>query len=94
MNHHKLHAQMNSLGRRRQPFLWGITYDMERGFISPEPFDDSEVLWHVGDDGNHSHLEADRKPEMQIRRHIGIESYGAMFEIGRASCRERVFRAV
>lgn len=80
MNHQKLHAQMNFLGRSRQPFLWGISYDMERGFISTEPFNDSEVLWHVDDDGNHSRLEANRKPEMQICRHMGIESYGAMFD--------------
>lgn len=76
----ELQEQMNRLGRRRQPFVWAISYDMEDAIITADPLNDNEILWHVGTNGNFSHLTPDRMPQMQIWRNIGIERYSEMFD--------------
>ena len=55
-----LRDTLNRLGEARKPFLWGISYDMSRGFAVAEPASQSEILWQIGNAGN---IDASPGPE-------------------------------
>lgn len=76
----ELQEQMNRLGRKREPFVWAISYDMKEAFIVADSVKDDNILWHVGTKGNHCHLTPARIPELQICRLTDIKQYKVMFD--------------
>jgi len=51
-------GKMNEAGRKRVPFLFGIDFEMKKGFFSENPMNDQSVLFTVGNHANHSGLQA------------------------------------
>ena len=51
-------SKMNEAGRKRVPFLFGIDFEMKKGFFSENPMNDQSVLFTVGKYVNHPGLQA------------------------------------
>lgn len=74
---------MNRNGLERRPFLWGIRYDGECGFLVTDPLTQTEILWNVGGIGN-DHLvspETASPPKLRIVNAMSEERYKRMFSI-------------
>lgn len=75
-----LRAEMNRCGTERRPFLWGISYDLEKGFLVCDPMCQEEVMWHIGRYGNDAHITSSASaPVLQVRKPISRVFYAGMF---------------
>ena len=48
----EIERRMNEAGQRRQPFLFGVEFEMEGGFFIADPMSQQEVLFNVNGFGN------------------------------------------
>lgn len=48
----EIEKRMNEAGQRRQPFLFGVEFEMEEGFFLADPISQQEVLFNICDVGN------------------------------------------
>lgn len=77
-----LRSEMNRHGIERRPFLWGISYDLERGFLITDPSEQSEILWHVGPYGNDTRARKTAvAPRLEIESRIAPRRYSDMFAV-------------
>lgn len=74
---------MNRHGMARRPFLWGISYEGDKGFLITDPMRQNEVLWSVEGIGNEATAAAEQSamPRMDVGRVMSGESYGRMFDV-------------
>lgn len=75
----ELRERMNAMGRRRQPFLWGIDFMCERGFLLDDPYKESDILWNINGKGNYGDAAATPPPSMRILQAISRKEYRDMF---------------
>lgn len=74
-----LRAQMNSCGLARRPFLWCVSYDLEKGFLMTDPLGQDEILWSVGRHGNDFQRNRGDAPRLEVVRPLSPECYSGMF---------------
>lgn len=75
-----LRIEMNRLGISRKPFVWGVSYDMQHGFITDSYDNQKDMLWHIGAYGNDVGLPfPDVIPSLKIKATPGRDAYSAMF---------------
>lgn len=80
-----LRMEMNRLGTMGHPFLWGISYDMSRGFIFPDPLAQCDILWQTGDCGNAPAVPAgEASPRLETVCPVPRETYSEMFAVVKA----------
>jgi para-aminobenzoate synthetase component 1 len=48
----EIERKMNEAGQKRQPFLFGVEFEMERGFFLADPMSQQEVLFNIRGIGN------------------------------------------
>lgn len=79
----QLREEMNRNGLERRPFLWGVRYDGELGFLLTDPLGQTETLWHVAGCGNDRSCatESDVSPQLRIVRPPTGEEYREMFSV-------------
>lgn len=81
----RLRNDMNSLGRDGIPFVWGISFDLDRYFLLDDPMDRTGVMWHVNGTGNckddPGHYSGD--VSMSVRDRYDEGAYREMFHVVR-----------
>lgn len=71
---------MNRLGTDREPFLWGISYNLRKGFLIPRPLEQDDVLWQIGRHGNCHHIPKPRShPSLTVTGPTPPDRYARMF---------------
>ena len=86
----ELKKRMNDLGRSRTPFVWGVDYDLRRGFVVDNPHSpDCGILWEVRGRGNcpGSPQHAEEIPHMRVVAYPERFVYGRMFDTVMAGLR-------
>ena len=72
-------ALMNEYSKLGKPFLFGVDFEMERGFFIDEPLETDKVYWRIGDKGNFEKLKSlvsINKKEISLRRYpVCFEEY-------------------
>ncbi|MBK5195387.1 MAG: aminodeoxychorismate synthase component I [Proteiniphilum sp.] len=48
----EIERRMNEAGQKRQPFLFGVEFEMKRGFFLVDPMSQQEVLFNINGFGN------------------------------------------
>jgi para-aminobenzoate synthetase component 1 len=48
----EVQSLMNHYGAMRVPFLFGVDYELQKGFVITEPLQSSELLWEINGIGN------------------------------------------
>lgn len=77
-----LRSEMNRCGTERRPFLWGISYDLEKGFLICDPTQQDEILWRVGPHGNTTHIRIPTAaPTLAVKTPVPRDRYALMFSI-------------
>lgn len=59
--------EMNRCGAARRPFLFGVDFELRRGFFVEEPLSDRRLLFTVGDVTNDAGAVPDTHPTPQLR---------------------------
>lgn len=76
--------KMNEAGQRRSPFLFGVDFELRKGFFVENPMEDSSILFTVGQCANHSPLKAQNSAKAQMTKHPeSYSDYLAKFTIVR-----------
>lgn len=76
-----LREEMNRNGLARRPFLWGITYGQERGFLVTDALSQEEILWCVGAYGNSPDCGATAVPALRIKETMTETEYDEKFSV-------------
>lgn len=72
---------MDQAGRDRQPFLFGLTYELDEGFFVADPLAQQDVLFDLDGQGNAAGAVSDATP-VQFRTHPeSRERYRQRFEV-------------
>lgn len=70
---------MNEAGEAREPFLWGIDYEMSRAFFVSSPFAPGRnILWHIRGSGNCHDQSAGHVPQLTVVSPPSRGAYGKM----------------
>lgn len=74
-----LRAQMNSCGLARRPFLWCVSFNLEKGFLITDPLAQDEVLWRVGRHGSDLQGSRGAAPRLEVVEPVSPGCYSGMF---------------
>ena len=44
----EVRERMNQSGRRREPFLFGVDFELTKGFFVPSPLQQQDIFFEVG----------------------------------------------
>jgi len=73
---------MNEAGQKQIPFLFGVDFEMAKGFFYENPMDSQSVLFTVGKHSNHSKLQVDiDDPTLLKKIPEGYDDYLSKFQI-------------
>lgn len=76
----ELRSQMNSLGRRRIPFVWGINFDANKGFVKENILECDDILWEINGYGNcPGKTKAETVPTLDVTEAVAFSDYRSMF---------------
>lgn len=77
----ELQNRINRAAGDRQPFLFGINYEVTEGFFIENPLQQQEVLFNFNGVGNKgAQLVVDTPPSIEVSP-IGMEAYTEMFDV-------------
>lgn len=77
----ELRRQMNDLGRKRIPFIWGVDFDASNGFVRDDIRECREILWSVNGVGNiDAEDQCQPQPSLRIVEVTDIRDYRSMFD--------------
>lgn len=75
-----LRDEMNRLGIDGRPFLWCVSYNLDKCFLIEYPEKQDRILWQIGNSGNASGEEkTPGKPFLRIKKAPDRNCYGSMF---------------
>ena len=82
-----LRQAMNELGASSVPFLWGVDYELSKGFLIQKPLETTSLLWNIKGVGNDSalrntgrkiNLREETPPEPEYREKFATVRQGLM----------------
>ncbi|MDE6164992.1 MAG: hypothetical protein K2F62_05260, partial [Muribaculaceae bacterium] len=82
-----LRQAMNELGASLVPFLWGVDYELSKGFLIQKPLETTSLLWNIKGVGNDSalrnigrkiNLREETPPEPEYREQFATVRHGLM----------------
>ena len=74
--------KMNEAGRNRTPFLFGVDFEMTKGFFFERPMEQNSVLFSLEGYSNHSEIEQDNSVlPWLIKKPESYENYFSKFQI-------------
>jgi para-aminobenzoate synthetase component 1 len=78
-----LHAKMNELGSRLEPFVFAVDYNMQRCLFFENPLDCTEIRWATeeANNGTTDLSEDDTLPRLEIKRRLSFDEYAHKFDI-------------
>lgn len=71
---------MNEAGKRREPFLFGLEFEMESGFFIADPMSQQDILFDVNGAGNLTRHPEDPPPYQFTRHPEPFETYSQRFD--------------
>lgn len=77
----ELRERMNLHCKAGLPFVWGIDYEMRKGFFLETPYEPRKILWQMGHNGNcgGQKRSSDRPPVLRRLEEKALQDYPAMF---------------
>ncbi len=79
----EVHREMNRCGKSGQPFLFGVDFEMNRGFFIENPLEDKRILFEVGLVSNREpELPPSPDPRLEVL-HVDETAYTSKFDIVR-----------
>lgn len=76
----EVRKRMNQSGRRREPFLFGVDFELTKGFFVPSPLQQQDILFEVGGVTNVSRMENTPRGKVFIPHPVSGEQYGKKFD--------------
>lgn len=74
--------KMNEAGRKRVPFLFGVDFEMTKGFFFERPMEQNSVLFSLEGHSNHSEAEQNSSVlPLLIKKPESYENYFSKFQI-------------
>lgn len=76
----EVRERMNQSGRRREPFLFGVDFELTKGFFVPSPLQQQDILFEVGGVTNVSRMENTPRGKVFVPHPVSGEEYGEKFD--------------
>lgn len=76
----EVRERMNQSGRRREPFLFGVDFELTKGFFVPSPLQQQDILFEVGGVTNVSRMENMPRGKIFVPHPVSGEEYGKKFD--------------
>lgn len=76
----EVRERMNQSGRRREPFLFGVDFELTKGFFVPSPLQQQDTLFEVGGVTNVSRMEDTPRGKVFVPHPVSGEEYGKKFD--------------
>ncbi|MDR1395403.1 MAG: aminodeoxychorismate synthase component I [Deltaproteobacteria bacterium] len=76
--------EMNRLGSRGEPFLFAVDFELQQGFLVPDPQEQREVFYEFLGEGNKDRSAVPAASEVTLRSSpMSLKEYAGMFEVVR-----------
>lgn len=76
----EVRERMNQSGRRREPFLFGVDFELTKGFFVLSPLQQQDILFEVGGVTNVSRMEDTPRGKVFVPHPVSGEEYGKKFD--------------
>lgn len=76
----EVRERMNQSGRRREPFLFGVDFELMKGFFVPSPLQQQDILFEVAGVTNVSRMEDTPRGKVFVPHPVSGEEYGKKFD--------------
>lgn len=76
----EVRERMNQSGRRREPFLFGVDFELTKGFFVPSPLQQQDIFFEVGGVTNVSRMEDTPRGKVFVPHPVSGEEYGKKFD--------------